>query len=95
MAFFFPARPWANPVAVLFSPPRSPHFGFRNGGKQGGQREEKYDQHPYNQRGIRSYEKAGFILEGRERQMILREGRRWDVLFMGILREDWIKLQRQ
>jgi RimJ/RimL family protein N-acetyltransferase len=49
----------------------------------------------YNQRGVRSYEKAGFVLEGRERGLILREGRRWDVLYMGILREDWIKLQEQ
>ncbi len=45
----------------------------------------------YNQRGVRSYEKAGFVPEGRERSVLLREGRRWDVLFMGILREDWMK----
>ena len=45
----------------------------------------------YNQRGVRSYEKAGFVLEGRKRSFILREGRRWDVLYMGILREDWLK----
>jgi RimJ/RimL family protein N-acetyltransferase len=47
----------------------------------------------YNQRGVRSYEKAGFILEGRQRGPILREGRRWDVIYMGILREDWLKLE--
>lgn len=47
----------------------------------------------YNQRGVRSYEKAGFVYEGRERGFIFREGRRWDVIYMGILREDWIKLQ--
>jgi RimJ/RimL family protein N-acetyltransferase len=45
----------------------------------------------YNQRGVRSYEKAGFVHEGRARQVLMREGRRWDVLYMGILREDWIK----
>jgi RimJ/RimL family protein N-acetyltransferase len=45
----------------------------------------------YNQRGVRSYEKAGFVHEGRERQLLLREGRRWDVIYMGILREDWLK----
>lgn len=45
----------------------------------------------YNERGIRSYEKAGFIHEGRERGLLLREGRRWDVLYMGVLREDWMK----
>ncbi len=48
----------------------------------------------YNERGIRSYEKAGFVVEGRIRQMIQREGRRWDVIFMGILREDWLQLQK-
>ncbi len=47
----------------------------------------------YNPRGVHSYEKAGFVIEGRERGQILREGRRWDVIYMGILREDWIKRQ--
>ena len=45
----------------------------------------------YNQRGVRSSEKAGFVHEGRARQLLMCEGRRWDVLYMGILREDWIK----
>jgi RimJ/RimL family protein N-acetyltransferase len=48
----------------------------------------------YNQRGVRSYEKAGFVLEGRQRGQILREGRRWDVIYMGILRQDWFKLEK-
>jgi RimJ/RimL family protein N-acetyltransferase len=43
----------------------------------------------YNPRAIRSYQKAGFQIEGRERQLLLREGRRWDALMMGILREEW------
>ena len=43
----------------------------------------------YNQRAIRSYEKAGFVLEGRARQRLNREGRRWDMIFMGILRSEW------
>lgn len=43
----------------------------------------------YNPRAIRSYEKAGFKLEGRARGTLLREGRRWDEIFMGVLREDW------
>jgi RimJ/RimL family protein N-acetyltransferase len=47
----------------------------------------------YNPRAIRSYEKAGFILEGRVRGAILREGRRWDWLYMGILREEWLANQ--
>ena len=45
----------------------------------------------FNERAIRSYEKIGFRLEGRQRQAIIREGRRWDILYMGILREEWIK----
>lgn len=43
----------------------------------------------YNQRAIRSYEKCGFQVEGRQRQAIHRDGRRYDILFMGVLREDW------
>jgi RimJ/RimL family protein N-acetyltransferase len=45
----------------------------------------------YNPRAIHSYEKAGFRLEGRQRQMMRREGQRWDVIYMGILRADWEK----
>lgn len=45
----------------------------------------------YNPRAIRSYEKAGFCHEGRLRQVIRKEGRRWDVLYMGILRDEWIE----
>ena len=46
----------------------------------------------FNQRALRSYEKAGFQLEGRQRQFIQREGRRWDLVYMGILREEWLAL---
>ena len=49
--------------------------------------------HEYNPRALRSYEKCGFRLEGRTRQDLMREGRRYDSLWMGILREEW--LQRQ
>ena len=45
----------------------------------------------FNQRAVRSYEKAGFHLEGRQRQGMKREGRRWDILYMGILREEWME----
>ncbi len=48
----------------------------------------------YNPRAVRSYEKAGFKLEGQVRGSLLREGRRWDEYFMGILREDWERDQR-
>lgn len=45
----------------------------------------------YNPRAIRSYEKAGFRHEGRVRKVLNKEGSRWDVLFMGILREEWME----
>ena len=44
----------------------------------------------YNPRAIRSYEKAGFRQEGRLRKLINKEGKRWDIFFMGILREEWL-----
>jgi RimJ/RimL family protein N-acetyltransferase len=45
----------------------------------------------YNPRAIRSYEKTGFQHEGRLRKVLNKEGKRWDMLFMGILREDWME----
>jgi RimJ/RimL family protein N-acetyltransferase len=45
----------------------------------------------YNPRAIRSYEKAGFRPEGRQRHALNREGQRWDELYMGILREEWLE----
>lgn len=47
----------------------------------------------YNLRALRSYEKAGFRLEGRTRGDVQRAGRRNDSLWMGILREDWLAMQ--
>jgi RimJ/RimL family protein N-acetyltransferase len=44
----------------------------------------------YNPRAIRSYEKAGFIHEGRQRGSLKRDGHRYDMLYMGILREEWL-----
>jgi RimJ/RimL family protein N-acetyltransferase len=44
----------------------------------------------YNPRAIRSYEKAGFNYEGRIRGAMQRDGKRWDFLFMGILRDEWL-----
>lgn len=49
--------------------------------------------HEYNLRALKSYEKCGFRFEGRTRQDLLREGRRYDSLWMGILREEWLQTQ--
>jgi len=46
----------------------------------------------HNLRGVRSYEKAGFIYEGKQRAYVLRDGQRNSVVFMGILREEWFAL---
>jgi RimJ/RimL family protein N-acetyltransferase len=45
----------------------------------------------YNPMAIRSYEKTGFVIEGRQREYLNREGKRWDMVFMGILKDDWMK----
>jgi RimJ/RimL family protein N-acetyltransferase len=43
----------------------------------------------YNPRAVSSYKKAGFSVEGIMREHLNRDGRRWDLYFMGILREEW------
>ena len=43
----------------------------------------------FNERAIRAYEKAGFTIEGRHRDAILRDGERHDELTMGILASEW------
>jgi RimJ/RimL family protein N-acetyltransferase len=48
----------------------------------------------YNPRAIRSYEKTGFRHEGRLRGALLRGGKRWDMLYMGILAEDWKEMNQ-
>ena len=47
----------------------------------------------YNQRAVRAYEKAGFILEGTMRQAVYKHGKFGDVNFMSVLRSDWEKGQ--
>ncbi len=44
----------------------------------------------YNTRAIRSYEKVGFVHEGGARSAVERDGRRYDHLTMGILRDEWL-----
>jgi RimJ/RimL family protein N-acetyltransferase len=48
-----------------------------------------------NPRGIRSYEKCGFKHEGRIREFLLRDGKRSDMLHMGILRHEWDQLEKR
>jgi RimJ/RimL family protein N-acetyltransferase len=43
----------------------------------------------YNRRAMRSYEKAGFAVEGRQRGWIHRDGNRYDLIYMGLLRSEW------
>ena len=43
----------------------------------------------YNERAIHAYEKIGFQHEGRQRQVLNRFDRRWDLIYMGILRSEW------
>ena len=43
----------------------------------------------FNARAMRSYEKCGFVVEGRAREAILRDGRYWDEIHMSVLREEW------
>lgn len=49
----------------------------------------------YNPRARRSYEKVGFIPEGRIRGAMLRDGRRLDWQYMGLLREEWLAREAQ
>jgi len=45
----------------------------------------------YNQRAIRAYEKAGFRIEGRLRDAIIRDGRYFDEIQMGVLAHEWLE----
>jgi RimJ/RimL family protein N-acetyltransferase len=48
----------------------------------------------FNERAIRAYVRCGFVVEGRAREAIWREGRRWDELTMSILAREWTALRR-
>jgi RimJ/RimL family protein N-acetyltransferase len=43
----------------------------------------------FNERAIRSYRSCGFVVEGRLRESIWRDGRWWDELTMSILEPEW------
>lgn len=43
----------------------------------------------WNERGIKVYEKNGFVLEGRKREALWKDGKWWDILEMAILQREW------
>ncbi|MEE3469860.1 MAG: GNAT family protein [Butyrivibrio hungatei] len=42
---------------------------------------------------IECYQKAGFTVEGRARESVIRFGEKLDLIYMGILYDDWVKRQ--
>lgn len=48
----------------------------------------------FNDRAIRCYRSAGFVEEGRRRQVVFLDGRWHDQLVMGIVRPDWQEAPR-
>ena len=43
----------------------------------------------FNERAIRAYRRCGFVIEGRSRESVWRDGRWWDELAMSVLESDW------
>jgi RimJ/RimL family protein N-acetyltransferase len=43
----------------------------------------------FNERAIRAYRRCGFVIEGRSRESIWRDGRWWDEIAMSVLAADW------
>jgi len=43
----------------------------------------------FNERAIRAYRRCGFVIEGRARESISRDGRWWDELAMSVLSSEW------
>lgn len=48
----------------------------------------------FNERAIGLYEKVGFIKEGTKREMLYRHGRYCDVLYYGMLRQDYLEQRK-
>lgn len=48
-----------------------------------------------NIRAVRSYEKAGFVLEGRLREAVYKIGKFDDVLIMSVLRSEWMSRRKE
>ncbi|MFL5686643.1 MAG: GNAT family N-acetyltransferase [Chloroflexota bacterium] len=47
----------------------------------------------FNERAIRAYRRCGFVIEGRARESIFRDGRWWDEIAMSVLERDWRRLR--
>jgi RimJ/RimL family protein N-acetyltransferase len=47
----------------------------------------------FNKRSIRMHEKLGFVEEGRRRKATYVNGRFWDDLVFGLLREEWTPVE--
>ncbi len=48
----------------------------------------------FNERAIGAYRRCGFVVEGRSRESILRDGRWWDELAMSVLSSEWHEQRR-
>jgi RimJ/RimL family protein N-acetyltransferase len=48
----------------------------------------------FNERAIKCYEKTGFKTIGKNREALLRDGKRHDIIFMDILRDEFLKMNR-
>lgn len=44
----------------------------------------------YNEKAIKAYEKMGFVKEGVYRELVYRDGERYDLYLYGMLRDEWI-----
>jgi RimJ/RimL family protein N-acetyltransferase len=49
----------------------------------------------FNERAIRSYRSCGFVVEGRAREAIWRDGRWWDEITMSVLDQEWSARRRR
>jgi RimJ/RimL family protein N-acetyltransferase len=49
----------------------------------------------FNERAVRSYLSCGFVIEGRARESIWRDGRWWDEITMSVLEPEWRAWRRQ
>jgi RimJ/RimL family protein N-acetyltransferase len=61
-------------------------YGFREMGLH----RMQLDVAPFNAAGVRAYEKAGFVEEGRRRESVWHDGRWYDEVMMSILDREWV-----